>query len=511
MLPCASRSLSRVPKVVYDYSLPSVVLVSYLRLFGLVRERPETPPLDFEGQVVPLLGVSKTQARQHIRDLRLARLLTWRLDPGGKYVFCFYRISEPQIGFPDSEEEDEEISPDLNKPKIHHQHLLPESGFPETENRDPGAISVASRGERMPGGEARPLATAAQVEPEEAELGGPDNAPGRPGERVAGWPVVPKLPGRTGAAPEVQSLSPGGPPKYPASPPAAPGLVTGTPAAPEPPLPAVNLPGRPGSAPDIPPVIFPDAHSQLDEPSQGKALPQARPQLQPEWREIPAKPPSNGLPRPRPTHALQPTAAPPGQTRLLSLDAEGRLPSQFNLLIQDPRFSQVMAWLTRSGVWTDTAVRLSRQVLENELRAAPYTPTRADVLGWITFCFAFRSENKISRSSSVLAGNLDANRCCPDELRPKPICLGCRFTADYCECAEGPHADYPPEFFDYAMINAYTPEVEDYWGVCPTCHHYGCLCVERGYAEVAEEEAELDDYFNDEDEDYEEDDEDTEP
>lgn len=263
----------------------------------------------------------------------------------------------------------------------------------------------------------------------------------------------------------------------------------------------------PHGALEVPPAILSTAHSHSGDGSPSPYRPQVQSQFQarPEWREIPAKPPLSGLPRPKPTHAWQPAASSPGQTRLLGLDAEGRLPSQFNLLIQDPRFSQVMGWLTRSGVWTDTAIRLSRQVLENELRATPYTPTRADVLGWITFCFAFRSENKITRSSSVLAGNLDANRCCPDELRPKPICLGCHFTADYCECAEGPQADFPPEFFDYAMINAYTPQVEDYWGVCTTCHRYGCVCVARGYAKVAEEEAELDDYFN---EDYEDEDED---
>jgi hypothetical protein len=226
----------------------------------------------------------------------------------------------------------------------------------------------------------------------------------------------------------------------------------------------------------------------------------------PGWPEIPAQPPLAGRPRPRPTQAWQPPPSPPGPSVTpLALDADGRLPSQLKTLVQDSRFNQVMSWLSRSGVWTDTAIRLSRQVLENELRGAPYAPTRADVLGWITFCFAYRSENKITRSSSVLAGNLEANRCCPDELRPKPLCLRCRFTADYCECAEGPQADYPPEFFEYAMINAYTPQIEDYWGVCPTCHHYGCLCVRRGYAPVAEDEEPCFDDFYEGDEDEEED------
>lgn len=506
------------------------MLISYLRLFGLARERPETPPLDFEGQVVPLLGVSKTQARQHLRDLRLAKLLTWRQDPGGQYIFCFFRISEPQIGFPESEEEDEEISPDLNKPKIHHHLLLPESGFPKTENRNPGAVSAPRGGVPEQGGEGLSQAAVAQVEPGEAKFGAPVNAPKLPGGMVSGAPAVlePPLPaadppGKPGSVPIGQEQRPGKPSGLPGSPPAAPGLTSGTPPGlvGSPPAGGELSPGKqpglvgspsaggelsPGAPPgalDLPPAVLSIAHSQSGDGSLSPNRPQAQsqPQARPEWREIPTKPPLSGLPRPKPTHAWQPASSSPGQTRLLSLDAEGRLPSQFNLLIQDPRFNQVMAWLTRSGVWTDTAIRLSRQVLENELRAAPYTPTRADVLGWITFCFAFRSENKITRSSSVLAGNLDANRCCPDELRPKPICLRCRFTADYCECAEGPQADFPPEFFDYAMINAYTPEVEDYWGVCPTCHHYGCLCVERGYAEIAEEETECNDYFDEDEED----------
>ena len=56
-----------------------------------------------------------------------------------------------------------------------------------------------------------------------------------------------------------------------------------------------------------------------------------------------------------------------------------------------------MKWLERAGVWTDAAKRIAQQIRGNELRQQHYLPTRADVLGWMAFCFAYKHDNRIEK------------------------------------------------------------------------------------------------------------------
>jgi hypothetical protein len=143
----------------------------------------------------------------------------------------------------------------------------------------------------------------------------------------------------------------------------------------------------------------------------------------------------------------------------------------------------VEGYLLRAGVWPDVAGRLADQVAENEGRmdrqgGPRYLAGQADVLGWIAYCFADRQANKISQPAAVLAANLNANRRCPDEYRPKPVCVHCGCEEGYCECEQGPAGHFPAAYLERAFSarSRYTGYTESRWGVCARCHACPCQC-----------------------------------
>jgi hypothetical protein len=143
---------------------------------------------------------------------------------------------------------------------------------------------------------------------------------------------------------------------------------------------------------------------------------------------------------------------------------------------------QTRQYLLRAGVWPEASERLAAQIALNEQRTRMqgdqhYLPTTADVLGWMAYCFADRKKNNISTPAAMLAANLTANRRCPDEYRPNPICAICGLDADYCGC-EAPELHFPPEFQD-AALRERSPYVinRTLWGVCTLCRGMPCQCT----------------------------------
>ncbi len=79
-----------------DPRLSASLFRSYARLYAAAWPYAYqcTAALDFESQVVALLGVSHSQARQHLRLLRQRGLLSWSSDGSRRYIF---RFASPQL------------------------------------------------------------------------------------------------------------------------------------------------------------------------------------------------------------------------------------------------------------------------------------------------------------------------------------------------------------------------------------------------------------------------------
>ncbi len=77
--------------LILDTRIPAAMFLSYARLYAASWQHAyqHTDPLDFDRQLVPLLGVRRTQARHHLRMLRFARLLDWTSDHQNRYVVHF--------------------------------------------------------------------------------------------------------------------------------------------------------------------------------------------------------------------------------------------------------------------------------------------------------------------------------------------------------------------------------------------------------------------------------------
>jgi hypothetical protein len=85
----------------------------------------------------------------------------------------------------------------------------------------------------------------------------------------------------------------------------------------------------------------------------------------------------------------------------------------------------------------------------------------------------------------VLAENLLANRCCPEELRPDPVCLQCRRLEERCACPGGFQPHFPEHFLERVLRKTYhIPNQETLWGVCLSCGAAPCACAESA-AEVS--------------------------
>ena len=85
--------------------LSAALFRSYARLYAAAWPYAYqcTAALDFESQVVVLLGVSRSQARQHLRLLRQSGLVNWSSDGSHRYIF---RFAAPQLSIypgPDSQ------------------------------------------------------------------------------------------------------------------------------------------------------------------------------------------------------------------------------------------------------------------------------------------------------------------------------------------------------------------------------------------------------------------------
>ncbi len=292
-------------QVIFDFTLPAAALVTYLRILALAWQADfrHTQPLNFAGELLPLLGVQKTQARQHLRLLRMAKLLYWKIDAAGRYTIYFLALAPPETGNP---------APDV---------AGVESSLVE--------IDISQQ---------------------------PSTQAENPESRVSALP-------------------------------------------------------RPGGFPGVQAAPMPDP-----------------------WAD------------------------------------------ELAALLGEPIFAETMGWLAHVGVWTDHAMRIARQIHSNELRGQNYLPTRADVLGWIAFCFAFRRENKVEKPVQVVSINLSNNRRCPEHLRAPRICRKCGLAEGWCQCHDQPEYYYPASFIDFAREAEYDPSVQTFWGVCLSCHAARCTC-----------------------------------
>jgi hypothetical protein len=84
--------------LILDRSMPAGLFHSYARLYAMAWRNnfQFTDPLDFDRELTQLLGIRRAQARQHLRLLRFARLLTWQSDGHNRYVIQFPPPSESE-------------------------------------------------------------------------------------------------------------------------------------------------------------------------------------------------------------------------------------------------------------------------------------------------------------------------------------------------------------------------------------------------------------------------------
>jgi len=143
-----------------------------------------------------------------------------------------------------------------------------------------------------------------------------------------------------------------------------------------------------------------------------------------------------------------------------------------------PQVAAARQWLKQAGVWPDVAGRIAVKIAENLQRGHPYLPGPADVLGWIAYCFGDQQKNKITQPSAVLAANLNANRCCPDEYRPPAICSACGCAEDWCDCDPKVPLGYPDEYLEAALHHTHSryDYTHNRWGICLNCGALSCRC-----------------------------------
>ena len=146
--------------------------------------------------------------------------------------------------------------------------------------------------------------------------------------------------------------------------------------------------------------------------------------------------------------------------------------------LDDPVVLEVMGYLLRAGVWSDKAWRIAAQIADNERRGQAYLPGRADVLGWIAYCFAGQQRNRIKLPAAVLSANLSANRRCPEAYRPRRECAACGNPEGFCCCHGEPDYRFPADILERALSEGAAPETFGGWEVCPECHCSPCQCNE---------------------------------
>ena len=89
--PIPPRVTPILTATINDPTMPSPLFRSYARLYAASWRNAyrRTEALDFDAELVSLLGVRPAQARQHLRYLRFAKLLYWESDGANRYVIHF--------------------------------------------------------------------------------------------------------------------------------------------------------------------------------------------------------------------------------------------------------------------------------------------------------------------------------------------------------------------------------------------------------------------------------------
>ena len=303
-----ARVTPLLTSLIYNQQLTATLFRSYLRLYAAAwkQDYRTTAALDFESQLVQLLGLSSSQARRHLQQLRISGLLNWQIDADQRYVICFTALDDSQSA------------------------LKRDSAFPD-----------------------------------------PDDV--------------------------VNSIN------------------------------LINI----------------------------KDSKHHHTQVQSAIKRVSAL-------------AAAPAASSTALTKTAKQEAEDRP------LDEAQRF--VLSCLARAGIWSDVAQRLAEQIYANHCAADPYQPGVADVLGWIVYCCGEQEKNSIHTPAAVLARNLQSGRCCPEALRPQPICARCGYEHSACVCEEGPQDYFPPEFIDAAFKGRHYDINTNRWGVCKICHAFPCKC-----------------------------------
>ncbi|HBD19815.1 MAG TPA: hypothetical protein DC063_06880 [Arenimonas sp.] len=104
----APRYVPILESIVADQTMAAALFQSYSRLLAAAwrQNYQRTDPLDFETEIVPLLGLSRTQAREHLRLLRFGKFIQWTTNGAGRYLISFpnthtYTDTTPSAPAPD--------------------------------------------------------------------------------------------------------------------------------------------------------------------------------------------------------------------------------------------------------------------------------------------------------------------------------------------------------------------------------------------------------------------------
>jgi DnaA-like protein len=129
-----SRTIPVDREKINDKTIPPSLLVSWLRLLTNAWDGAEgrAVELDFDTQIIPILGVSRSQAREHMRLLRYGKHINWTTNGAGRYRITFPGLAES--GKPDSEVRKS------GKP----DSIERESGFPDLESESVNYINSDS-------------------------------------------------------------------------------------------------------------------------------------------------------------------------------------------------------------------------------------------------------------------------------------------------------------------------------------------------------------------------------
>lgn len=121
--------------ILNDVTMPAALFRAFARLYAAAWRSgyQHTEALDFEAQIVPLLGVNRSQARQQLRTLRFAKLIDWQSDGQNRYVI-YLLASRPELR--ESEKSDSVVGGGFN-PEIEsmfNQQQQTESEKPDSEH-----------------------------------------------------------------------------------------------------------------------------------------------------------------------------------------------------------------------------------------------------------------------------------------------------------------------------------------------------------------------------------------